>query len=414
MTPSTYPFVIILILFGCIHATAQDSRCSSPTPTPPEVEAFEAWLQGYLATSKPASTEADEIYILPVIFHIIHDSEDIGTGLNLSDSQIFSQLAATNRDFRMQNWDTVNTLPEFKAVAADLGIELALAVHDPDGNELEVPGINRIDRTAAGFTPPPYSVSYSTFTIKPTTYWDPERYVNVWVSDFEVLGHSPFPSAPHADLPSPPAPYQDGVLVDYQSFGTFGNIKSKYNHGRSLTHELGHWLGLYHIWGTATECGSSDYCADTPEQEKEIYHCPDVSSSCGSNDMYQNYMGYVDDACMTLFTEDQKQRIRAVVEAAPRRKELLTSPVPTVVLGLEDMITQSFSIRHIDIGLEVETRHHECYDIQIYNSTGRVIQSIQSCSPRTHIIDLQSVPSQVIVIRVITRQGAYSKKVMTR
>ncbi|MFN7013926.1 MAG: choice-of-anchor J domain-containing protein, partial [Bacteroidia bacterium] len=99
-----------------------------------------------------------------------------------------------------------------------------------------------------------------------------------------------------------------------------------YDQGRTMTHEVGHMLGLRHIWGDGG-CGVDDFCADTPESDAANYGCPTTHISCGTLDMVRNYMDYTDDSCMNIFTQNQKDRMLAVLMNSPRRDDLLTSTV---------------------------------------------------------------------------------------
>ena len=112
----------------------------------------------------------------------------------------------------------------------------------------------------------------------------------------------------------------------YNAFGTTGNVAAPYNKGRTVTHEVGHWFGLYHIWGDdGTSCSGSDYITDTPNQADENYGCPNfaTNSSCGNQgDMSMNYMDYTDDACMYMFTALQKSRMQATYAVGGPRAAL--------------------------------------------------------------------------------------------
>lgn len=318
---------LVLALGTAATLQAQDRRCAFAPPT--DQQAFEHWISEVMSRPQRVDDEADSLIKLPVVVHIIHDGSAVGEGLNLSREQIISQINATNADFQRRNADSLNAPANFRAVAANLGIALVLAVEDPSGNSLAEPGIHRVRHSDRGWVAPPFSIDYFNTVIKPSTIWPPTKYLNIWVSDLDgFLGQSPFPISPFADLPPAPAADTDGPVIDYQNFGTIGDLKPDYSLGRTLTHELGHWLGLYHPWGNGG-CGSTDYCDDTPQQNAEIYNCPTLSNTCGSADMFQNFMSYTNDDCMNLFTHDQKARVMAVLQAAPRRKELLKSDVLT-------------------------------------------------------------------------------------
>ncbi|GAB3705866.1 hypothetical protein GCM10027592_38810 [Spirosoma flavus] len=274
---------------------------------------------------------AATVITIPIIVHVVHNGEAIGSGRNISLSQVQSQLATLNEDFRRRvNTRGYNTNP----VGADIEIEFCPAVVNQQGQTIAEPGVDRINGNRAN-----WNRNDIEGVLKPSSYWDPDKYYNVWVVDLNepvagggsVLGYAQFPS--QSNLPGIPtsAPGStDGVVIDYRSFGNsekgnFPTMRATYNLGRTLTHETGHWLGLRHIWGDAN-CGD-DFCADTPPQASESRGCQPGRVSCGSTNMVQNYMDYSDDACMNIFTLDQKARIRAVMDVSPRRSSLLSSNV---------------------------------------------------------------------------------------
>ncbi|MCS6832095.1 MAG: M43 family zinc metalloprotease [Flammeovirgaceae bacterium] len=304
---------------------------------------FEEWMRTEKARSSQERT-TEEIIEVPVIFHIIHKNEPIGTGTNLSAAQIASQIQVLNEDFRRQNADTILTPSVFKNVAADIKIVFKPAQVYPNGQPLEEAGIRRYYQ---GSTKALSDEEIDT-VIKPATFFDPTRYLNIWVADIadnfgsKILGYATFPEA--SGLPGIPESdigiaSQDGVVLHYRAtgsnytgHGTF-NLFPKNDKGRTATHEIGHYLGLRHIWGDGG-CDVDDYCNDTPLQGDPYRSndCGIVRNTCieptnDRPDMIQNYMDYSDDVCMNIFTQDQKFRMRTVLTKSPRRKELALSAV---------------------------------------------------------------------------------------
>lgn len=293
-------------------------------------ENFERWIQAKVAEKKRQQQQSganlrvigDVLYI-PVVVHVIHDGEPIGTGSNISDAQVQDQIDVLNEDFRRK----VGT-PGFNSnpVGADTKIEFVLAKRNPSGGATN--GINRVNRTTPNFSAPPYTTSYINNTIKPATIWDPTEYMNMWTCAISggILGYAQFPESPIGGMGcGAQNPNTDGLVMGYQYFGR--NLGGPYGDGRTATHEIGHGLGLRHIWGDAT-CGN-DFCDDTPVHQTSNYGCPThpKSNTCGTPDeMFENYMDYTNDLCMNIFTQDQAVRMRTVMENSPRRKSLLTSP----------------------------------------------------------------------------------------
>ncbi|MDN3203356.1 T9SS-dependent choice-of-anchor J family protein [Algoriphagus sediminis] len=287
-------------------------------------DAFENWIDQKIQTRRNspktlARTQNDPIKI-PVVVHIIHSGTSIGQGANIPDSQVFEQIRVLNEDFNRTNADAVNTPAEFLPVAGTAGIEFVLAKQDEDG--LPTNGIVRVQGPQ-----PTYSPNDATL-IGQISQWNPEEYMNIWVVPLvqPFIGYASFPISdlPGLNFPAVSA-ITDGVTVDYRFFGVGGNSVSSTS-GRTATHEVGHYLGLRHIWGDGG-CGVDDFVEDTPEQDNSNNNCsPNVSRfSCGSNDMIQNYMDYTPDACMNLFTMGQVERFHVVLENSPRRITLVNN-----------------------------------------------------------------------------------------
>jgi len=266
------------------------------------------------------------IYKIPVVVHVVHNGEQVGTGPNISEQQVQSQIEVLNEDFRRLEGSN-----GFNPDGIDTRIEFYLAPLDPDGNELTEPGIHRYDGDRI-IWPTGLATSVDS-ELKPATIWDPERYFNIWTVNFggfigrNLLGYAQFPSG--SDLPgldeNEGAANTDGVVVGYKYFGSaergnFPELHETYNLGRTCTHEVGHWLGLRHIWGDG-DCTVDDFCDDTPNSNDPNYSCAE-HISCGSLDMIENYMDYTDDQCMSLFTQNQKDRMRQVLQVSPRRNSL--------------------------------------------------------------------------------------------
>lgn len=340
--------VILAFLYGQKHvvrcATMQvDSLKRAMYPDWPRLDDYEPLLREKVLEKKALLSHArtiGEVYRIPVVVHVIHNGEALGTGRNIPDANIHHQIEVLNEDFRRQygtpGW---NNDPR----GADARIEFVLAKRDPAGNPTT--GIVRWNRNAYGWNAPPYSTTYFETTIKPATQWDPNRYLNIWVADLQggVLGYAQFPDASGLlGLPGDAgmgsctqAANTDGVVILYSAFGSVlkgsTGLSSSFNMGRTTTHEVGHWLGLRHTWGdntTSGDCTPDDFCDDTPDCADALYGCASNPSSCvpGVRRMIENYMDYSDDGCMNIFTLDQVLRMRVVLEYCPRRRSLITSP----------------------------------------------------------------------------------------
>ena len=288
---------------------------------------FEAWLAPLVEQQKSlqqVSSQSGGIIYIPVVVHVIHNGDAYGTNENITDEQVQSQITVMTQDFRkMIGTPGYNTNP----VGADVQIEFVLAKVDPNGNPTN--GINRVNLCQAS-----WSTTGIDSTVKPQTVWDATQYMNMWsvnFSDSQLLGYAQFPdNSGLAGLNATGGPAStDGVVAGYRFFGssalTTGNFAAPFDRGRTMTHEVGHFLGLRHIWGDGN-CSADDFCADTPNAAGANGGCPTVDSCPGGgNDMVQNYMDYTDDTCMNIFTNDQKTRIITVMNNSPRRASLKTS-----------------------------------------------------------------------------------------
>ena len=239
--------------------------------------------------------------VIPVVVHVVSKTAT----QNISDAQIQSQIDVLNRDFRMTNTD-VSTVPAaFQPLVADARIEFVLASTDPDGNPTN--GIVRVTTTADDFTDDDKVKAAATGG---SDAWPSDRYLNIWVCQLVPwLGYAQFPGGPAAT---------DGVVVLHTAFGTTGTAAAPFNLGRTTTHEIGHWLNLRHIWGDIIGCSGNDLIADTPVQSGPNFGTPtfpSVTCSNGPNgDLFMNYMDYVDDVAMFMFTAGQAQRMRVCLD----------------------------------------------------------------------------------------------------
>ncbi len=308
---------------------------------------FEAWMNKAIVERKKlhAGARVQAQYTIPVVFHIIHNGEAVGTNPNITAAAVMQQLNQLNKDF-------ANHAGSKYAVAQNSEIQFVLAQFDTLGNALTEPGIRRVNRNA----PPTggawtnyntanagagWLTSYIDANVKPRTIWNPNHYLNIWVIpritavgvSGILLGYATFPGGTLAGLPSGESATGSGVVIYTPVVGSmiapYGTCTgaASYGRGRTLTHEVGHYLGLRHIWGDSN-CGT-DYCNDTPTHQTANSGKPThpKANSCGTADeMFENYMDYVDDDVMNTFTQDQIDRMQVVMANSTYRNTLSGSP----------------------------------------------------------------------------------------
>ena len=309
----------------------KNQEYSQLNPNRQTKDEFENWLAPLLqehkqrvAQQKANGTFLQAVVEIPIIFHVVSGSP--GDAADLDAIYVNAQIDQLNLDFGNQAGGATGP---WAAVAADAQIVFVPAQIDPNGNQLAEPGINRV----YGY---PGTLTDTTFdnTIKPATIWDRTKYCNNWTGNLGggLLGYAQFPD--NSTLPGMPggaggSTQTDGVVCLYSSIGSIATPHPQggvYAAGRTLTHEIGHWIGLRHIWGDGG-CNVDDFCADTPAQGTSSNGCPTTQNSCtgGARDMVENFMDYSYDTCMNLFTADQVARMAVVLANSPGRTELPNS-----------------------------------------------------------------------------------------
>jgi len=308
---------------------------------------FEEWMKTRVTElRKLRSTDKSvgAIYTIPTIVHVIHRGEAEGTDTNIPKGNVDDQIEQLNRDFR-RVIGTIghNTHPD----GADIEIEFCAALRDPDEVDLAQPGVNRVNAITSGLGAGVYSIAEFDDVVKRNTIWNPDEYFNFWSADLGggvILGYAQFPEAPglagvgtgNGD------PETDGVVCLFSTVGgdSINAPNTPYHLGRTGTHEVGHWLGLRHIWGDG-DCTVDDFVDDTPNAADSNGNCPNPKpNSCDDSsnphfapndplDQMENYMDYSSDVCFNMFTNGQSDRMRIVMGdtgmGSPRREILNSS-----------------------------------------------------------------------------------------
>ena len=293
---------------SCATMESYFSVCESHPDFRFQQAALESYTRTWLQTG-PVVSRLGVIQI-PVVVHVVHRT----ASENISDEQIASQIDVLNRDFSATNSDLALVPEPFRPLIGNPQIQFRLADIDPSGRP--TPGITRTKTDVTSFSTQFNPVkSSATGGIDP---WDTTRYLNLWTCNLAggVLGYAQFPGGP---------PETDGVVVRFDAMGTTGSALEPFHGGRTATHEVGHYLNLSHIWGEERipGCRDTDHVDDTPNQFGPNYSKPQFPSISCSNgplgDLFMNYMDYVDDAAMFMFTLGQAARMRAALEGARAR-----------------------------------------------------------------------------------------------
>lgn len=365
---------LISIFFSGSLLVAQEGQfnCGTGVPSQQWEAEFQQQLTEVMA-SRAANKSQLQAYTIPVIIHVIHGGQAVGSYPNLAQGQLTSQIQVLNNDyagtgFNSGNYNatafaawaaTANVSPASldgsgRVAIANTGVQFCLATKDPNGNVLNEPGIHRVNYNSQGWSNPASFNTYNTFknfmdnTVKPGTIWDVTRYLNIWVTDVDLngtgglLGYATFP--PTTTLSGIPGgttgtSTTDGFWCYARTFGSqgiypSGTYMSGYTRGRTSTHEIGHWLGLRHIWGDGT-C-ATDYCNDTPSAQTSNAGAPgypykvNVCTGSGNGEMFMNFMDYTNDNAKYMFTTDQANRIQGAMATSPYRKFLGTHNLCTV------------------------------------------------------------------------------------
>jgi len=345
------------------------------------------------------------IYTVPVVFHVIYNTSE----QNISETSIYSQLEILNEDYRKQNSDASNLPSYFSSVAADVQIEFCLAHVDPQGAWTD--GVTRTQTNTAEWN------GGSTMMMSASggghDPWPHSEYLNVWVVNMNPA---------YLGFAYPPGANPNGMVIGYKNFGRVGSyLTNPYNLGRTATHEIGHWLDLYHLWGPGADnqdCTGSDLVDDTPVQEEPNYNCPtgsQISCSNGPNgDMYMNFMDYVNDNCMVVFTEGQKARMRAALEGP--RASILASQGCNLTSVYESDLSKKFSIypnpTSSSITIDLAPGTVQKIDIRILDVTGKVIlsQDQRSLSGRLVTVDISTLLPGIYFLEVLNGPEKATKR----
>lgn len=354
---------------------------------------------------------------IPVVVHIIHNNLDgiIGgqNNSNISDLQVQSQIKVLNEDYRRK----VGTLGfNNSAVGEDMNIEFYLANRNPKGEPST--GINRIYNSRNTF-----DVFEDNFKLAELSYWDSSKYLNIWVTSIadDYLGFAEFPTGNFNGLEINEIDERiDGIMIDHTVFGRMTGTTSKgiYAQGRTLTHEIGHWFGLLHTWGDEF-CGD-DFAADTPPTERGnlSFSCAPKFSNCDglkTQNMIENFMDFSPDSCMNIFTVEQANRLRAIIEISKRRKKLINNA------NLSFPKVENLTVRMLEnpsssdvFKFEVLVKTASDIRFEFFDQIGRKIYNYELKSSESSLQEISKalLPSGVVYMRVCSGKETENRKIL--
>ena len=414
--------IMVIVALFSLTVNAQSDKCATmqrlqkslakdPTLTQRMLESEKAtrqWISNHARNKK----ESGEVIVIPTVVHVIWNDPIE----NVSDDQILSQIDVLNEDFRLMNVDSLDDQHPFWQFTIDAEIEFCLAQQDPDGNPTT--GITRTETDVVAWDENYFDDIKSTAN-GGLDNWDPTKYLNIYVVklDGSTLGFASFPVelATNPDL--------DGVVIRYEAFGTEGTAGSGdfsvNDGGRTGTHEVGHWLNLRHIWAD-TICGD-DFVDDTEPAEESNYGCPTFphrpNNQCDSGadgEMYMNYMDYVDDNCMNMFTAGQADRMHASLNES--RSGLLTSigcQLPTAIkeVNFLNSIAIYPNPNNGQFTLSINLNNNNAVRASLINLVGANVKDIGVISNQTSTIDVTDVSTGAYYLRVSNSTTSTIKKV---
>ncbi len=348
------------------------------------------------------------VITIPVVVHIVY----YNAGQNLTDDYINAQIDMLNRSFLRQNTDTTNLRAEFKSRAGKANIQFMLV------------DIKRVQTNVNGFEMT-QGQNNNADAVKYTNAGgsnavDPTHRLNIWVCNLTIQGGELLGFAyPPAGLPNwggwgmQIGDALDGVVIDYMAFGGISKKpKNASFQGKTCVHEVGHYLGLRHIWGDdngachGQQGFEDDGIADTPEQgDQSPFDCNKNRNSCNEGagdmkDMVENYMDYSTESCQNTFTKGQVALMESVL--ANQRKNLA---IPTAVESINDDIQANVFVfpnpsNNGILNIGIINLDYQNASIAIYNSFGQVVKTIEMNNSNTkESIDVSNFAKGFYVIK---------------
>lgn len=410
-----------------LEATVPDVKAKLLQTLQEKVDAGNAYLK---VAAKSTATSSP----IPVVFHIVLNQTQIAKlgGTSGIEQRIDSQIAVINRDFNGQNRDSSLIPAAFKPLFGNANIQFALAHRMPDGTG--TPGYEIITTAATGInesstTGSRMGFAEAKYTNGVANAWDPSTYLNIWVvnpldngSTSSILGLTMPPSFTKYGVSS----NELGIVLNYGAFGARANVTQYFvsgiTGGRTLTHELGHYFEIWHVWGDDNGAcpgsgGQDDGISDTPPQADATYGCPsfpklDSCTSTGNGIMFMNYMDYVNDNCMHLFTVKQAAVMHANIVSGGESYSLTQHPevlqFPTEVAMVNASATSvniypNPATSTVNISL---SSSDDVSGIELTDLTGRMLSRIATSNGMlNYTLDVSNYAKGIYLVHCYTANG---------
>lgn len=391
VTPSVYAQ-------KCLTSIKTQQRINSDPQVAQRVQQLEAFTQEYINNNAANKTTAVDNF--PIVVHVLYSTSQE----NISDAQINSQLPILNAAFTKTNANAGSTPAAFQSVAADAEMQFCLAKADPNG--APTTGITRTMVSGS------FDGEYDYFNTAKggVAPWDPNKYINVYIVKLNgTLGFTYTPGTAPAG--------EDGVVIDYRCWGNTGTASTNQpNHlGTTAVHEFGHYFNLEHIWGVNNSgCSDDDNVADTPPQDTESGGCPtfpytDNCTSSGNGIMFMNFMDYSDDDCMTMFTEGQKQRMKAAIAGHWAALANSTACNPLTVAELSTP-TVSVYPNPANMFLTIELSIADNTNAVLINSVGQAVKTINTNAAKFEL-NTSRLPNGVYYLKIQSGDYTTTRKI---